>query len=73
VLFFRAAHSSASRSAPRTSAWKDYIDGTIVVHDIPTTHLRMLDAEFRALIGRALTESASAPRADRPSFISQRS
>lgn len=53
-LVFFAASRGRSETAPRPQAWQDYVDGRIVVHDVPSTHGAMMQPLALAAIGPAL-------------------
>ncbi|MET9255220.1 amino acid adenylation domain-containing protein [Streptomyces sp. NPDC003717] len=53
VLFFRATEEDpANGLAPEL--WAPYVDGTLVVHDVPCGHAQMLRPDARVLIGPVL-------------------
>lgn len=60
IVFFRARHAEDSpRMSPET--WAPFVSGMIEIHDIDTTHHKMLNAEFRPLIGKVLSQKLLAP------------
>ncbi|GHI99921.1 hypothetical protein TPA0906_17870 [Streptomyces olivaceus] len=53
VLFFRATEEDpASGLVP--SLWDPYVDGALVVHDVPCGHAQMLRPDARAVVGPVL-------------------
>ncbi|HEV2678966.1 MAG TPA: amino acid adenylation domain-containing protein, partial [Rhodanobacter sp.] len=56
VMFFRATEVIEALQTPPISVWSPYIEGRLDIHDIPTNHFNMLNKEFRASIGRVLSQ-----------------
>ncbi|AVT28459.1 non-ribosomal peptide synthetase [Plantactinospora sp. BC1] len=55
LVFFRAAADEAAGERD-PGAWRPYVSGEIVVHDVASTHHRLLNVEALATIGPLLAE-----------------
>ncbi|WP_432082968.1 amino acid adenylation domain-containing protein [Streptomyces sp. WAC 04229] len=53
VLFFRATEEDPTNGLV-PALWDPYVDGTLLVHDVPCGHAQMLRPDSRALIGPVL-------------------
>ena len=56
VTFFRATLGGEAGPSRSLEQWAPLVSGNIEVHDIESTHFRMLDPAHRASIGDVLTQ-----------------
>ncbi|WP_284331175.1 amino acid adenylation domain-containing protein, partial [Dyella flagellata] len=73
LLFLRATIVPEGMTAMPVERWAAYVRGRIDVHDIDSDHFGMLDAPFRANIGKllgvALQTSSAAPEHPHPASL----
>lgn len=62
MLFFRATGDQDLEIQHNVTGWPAYVSGTIAVHDIPSTHCRMLDAAHQGEIAVALMKTCLTSR-----------
>jgi thioesterase domain-containing protein/acyl carrier protein len=71
MLFFRATQVAAGTEPADNQLWRTHVSGRIDIHDIDSDHFRMLDAPFRAGIGKVLSaalRSGADPGSTRSDF-----